>query len=325
MEARELLSDGRRRLDALLNVRAPDGSSGKVVVEFKRTLDPKDASRVIDRLRSYAQGTPFVASRFLSPRTREILTELGASYADETGNLRFSLERPAVFIRLGGSDRNPWRENRPLQSLKGRTAGRVIRGLCDFLPPFGVRELAERSSTPLGSVSRVIAFLEREAIAEREGRGPVTRVDWPALIRRWSQDYSFTDANRTASFLEPRGLPALLERLGSKKLRYAVTGSLAASKVAPVAPPRLAALFVEDSRAASETLELRATETGPNVILLEPFDRVAFERTWKRDGVIYAALSQVAADLLTSPGRGPGEGQELMAWMEKNEESWRTS
>jgi hypothetical protein len=35
-----------------------------------------------------------------------------------------------------------------------------------------------------------------------------------------------------------------------------------------------------------ETLKLRATETGTNVILLEPFDRVAFERTWKRDGVI---------------------------------------
>jgi hypothetical protein len=104
-----------------------------------------------------------------------------------------------------------------------------------------------------------------------------------------------------------------------------VTASLAASKVAPIAPSRLAALFVEDAQAASEILKLRATEAGANVILLEPFDQVVFERTWERDGVKYAALSQVAADLLTSPGRGPAEGQELIEWMEKNEKSWRTS
>ena len=40
-------------------------------------------------------------------------------------------------------------------------------------------------------------------------------------------------------------------------------------------------------------------------------------------GVWYAAPSQVAADLLTSPGRGPAEGEELIQWMQANEEAWR--
>lgn len=43
----------------------------------------------------------------------------------------------------------------------------------------------------------------------------------------------------------------------------------------------------------------------------------------KRDGVWYAAPSQVAADLLTSPGRGPAEGEELIGWMMSNEDKWR--
>jgi hypothetical protein len=47
-------------------------------------------------------------------------------------------------------------------------------------------------------------------------------------------------------------------------------------------------------------------------IVAEPFDRVVFERTSTRDGLVYAAPSQLAADLLTSPGRGPAEAEALL-------------
>lgn len=43
----------------------------------------------------------------------------------------------------------------------------------------------------------------------------------------------------------------------------------------------------------------------------------------QRDGVWYAAPSQIAADLLTSPGRGPAEGEELIEWMFAHEGAWR--
>jgi hypothetical protein len=61
-----------------------------------------------------------------------------------------------------------------------------------------------------------------------------------------------------------------------------------------------------------------------NVLLAEPFDGVAFERTQRIDGVTYAAPSQAAADLLTGPGRAPQEAEALLTWMEKNENAWRT-
>lgn len=59
------------------------------------------------------------------------------------------------------------------------------------------------------------------------------------------------------------------------------------------------------------------------MILAEPFDPVVYERTREREGVTCVAPSQNAADLLTSPGRGPNEAQELMDWMGKNEGAWR--
>ena len=48
-----------------------------------------------------------------------------------------------------------------------------------------------------------------------------------------------------------------------------------------------------------------------------------FEAATQREGVWYATPSQVAVDLLTSPGRSPQEGEALITWMEANEERWR--
>jgi len=59
------------------------------------------------------------------------------------------------------------------------------------------------------------------------------------------------------------------------------------------------------------------------VIVLEAFDPVVFERTSRRQGMACVAFSQIAADLMTSSGRGPAEGEELIRWMKENESEWR--
>jgi hypothetical protein len=320
---------GRDRPDAELVLRTADGQAALILVEVKRRLDPKLVPVVVDQLERYARRRDYrgrvVAAAHLSPRARALLTEAGLGYADATGNLRLVTDRPAVFVATEGAASDPWSKasDRPLRSLKGPTAGRVVRALCDFRPPYGVEELARRSGTSLGSVSRVFAFLDREGLITREPRGPVVDVKWADLIRRWTEDYSFARANATRSFLEPRGLPALLGKVKDAPSRYAVTGSLAAAQVAPVAAPRLATLYVERADAAAEGLGLRPAETAANVVLAEPFDSVVFDRTREHGGVIHAAPSQVAADLLTGPGRSPAEGEELLRWMEENQDAWR--
>lgn len=322
IEAQRESDRGRARTDALFTVRASDGTAATLAVGVKRSLDPKDVPSVLEGLRRF-EGRPFVLAPYLGARTRERLVAAGAGYADATGNLRLVLDRPAVFIEAVGASSNPWREGRPLRSLKGPTAGRVVRALCDLRPPYGVRELARRAAASPASVSRVVELLEREALMAREPRGPVTAVDWPALLRRWIEDYSLTGSNRAESFLEPRGAQALLAKLREVASRYAVTGSLAAARVAPVAPTRLAVVYVESPPKVADELDLRPAETGANVLLAEPFDEVVYERSWERDGIRYAALSQVTADLLTSPGRGPAEAEELIGWMQRNEDAWR--
>ena len=138
------------------------------------------------------------------------------------------------------------------------------------------------------------------------------------MIRRWADDYSVLKSNTARSFLDPRGIGNLLRRLPTSRSRYAVTGSLAANRLAPVAPPRLAMVYLDDPDAAASELGLTPTDSGANVMLLVPFDEVVFDRTRSDEGVTYVAPSQVAVDLLTSPGRSPAEGGAVLELMARN-------
>ena len=198
-----------------------------------------------------------------------------------------------------------------------------MRAIIDTPPPYGVRELALSTGASAPTLSRVLALLEREAIVTRV-RGAVSTVDWKGAIRRWTADYDQTDSNTSTTALEPRGLPALEKKLRATKFSYAATGALAAQRFDPIAPARLAAIYVNDAAESIDNLHLRETEAGANVVLLEPLDPVVFDRAVDRDGLRCVAPSQLAVDLLTGPGREPSQGEEMLKWMEKNEHVWRS-
>jgi hypothetical protein len=311
----------------LLILRGADGRRTKLKVVSRKRVSPKDVPYLVRQTKDADQL--LLVAPFLSVRARELLADANASYVDATGNLRLVASDPAVFLETQGADSDPDRRPRALRSLKGAAAGRVVRALCDFLPPYGVRSLAESSSTPLGTVSRVVSFLEEEALLARDEKKVITAVDWPALITRWARDYGVTSSNAIRSYLEPRGLAAL----GSKFPmlgRYAVTGTLAGPGIAPA---RLAMIYVDDVERAAASLELVPTEAGANVWLLEPYDEVVFERTQQLPfapapqsfTVVAAAPTQVAVDLMTSPGRGPQEGEALIEKMKGTIDAWRQS
>ena len=328
---------GRTRvIDAVLELRDPQGLFTSIVVDVKGTpLEPNRVSFAADKLRELTQllseedlkiaaPVPMMLSPFFSPLARERLIAAGISYADSTGNLRLSADKPAIFIETQGQDRNPFREKRPLQSLKGSRAARAIRSFLDYRPPFGTREFAGETRNALATVSRVTDLLEREAIIARDGpRARISTVDWETLVRRWAMDYDFAKANSLTTYLEPRGPSVLFDRLREADFRYAVTGSFAAVRRAPVAEPRLVTLYVDDPEDAADRLALRPAETGGNVVIARPFDPVVFERTESADGITYARVTQVLLDLMTGPGRGPAEADGLQDWMRENEETWK--
>ena len=324
-------------IDAALTLTEPGGESATIIVEAKgRPLEARMVSllqdqwqrRLLPRSREIPGAEPcpslMVISPFLGPSAKERLTDAGISYADATGNMRFVTTRPAVFIETEGAVRNPWRENAPLRSLQGRRSARVVRAFLDYRPPFGTRELAALTKNAPASISRVADLLERDAIIERAGpRGAIMSVNWQRLLRRWAVDYDFSAANRMIPCLEPRGLATLLGKLSDADFSYAVTGSFAANRYAPLVEPRLTIIYAADPGDAMKRLGLRPADTGGNVLIGQPFDPVVFDRTERDGGITYARVTQVAADLMTGPGRGPAEAEGLIEWMDSNEGLWR--
>jgi hypothetical protein len=313
-------------IDLVLELAPPNGAATLIAVEVKSRLDPGMARNAIQRLRSMGQLEAIILAPFVPKASQRLIREAGFGYADPLGNIFITLDDPPVFIYDQGESMDPWRVTRPIYSLKGRAANRVVRGLCDFIPPYPIRELAKRTQTPLSSVSRVVAYAERQALVRRSDRGGVLEVDWAALIRAWSLDYAVLRSNFPASFIDPRGPAALekrLETLDRVGIRYAVTASAAASRIAPFAPRMTSVVFVENRAKARDALGLVPTTHGANVWLVRPADPVVFDRTIDVDGVTLAAPSQVAADLLSMGERAPQEAEELIRWMGANESVWR--
>ena len=319
-----LLEKNTTPIDGYYRMTTPNGEVGRLAVEAKQRLEPRGVVELAARFREFSGDEPrIIVSPYLSPAVRERLDEASFGFLDLTGNVHIELDKPGLFIEAKGADTDPDRKARPFRSLRGAKAGRIVRLLVDSKEPPGVRQIAEQTHVNPGYVSRVLALLDREALIERRGRGRITKVDWPRLLRRWAEEASLESRGIQRPCLEPRGLSALESGLKTFGGRYAVTGALAASRLAPIAPPRLATVFVEDAERAVSELGLRTVETGANVLLIEPGDAGVFTGVTEQDGLVFAAVSQVAADLLTSPGRGPQEAEALIDWMNRNEEAWR--
>lgn len=318
------------RIDGVANLVASDGTRATFFIEAKRSVVAGDLASVLDQLRSYSLShvespVPMIAARYIGSSARKWLEERDLSYVDATGNMHISLERPAIYLHDRGADRDPWRgPGRPRGTLQGPPAARVVRALVDFAGSMTVPDLIRLSGASTGATYRVVDFLEREALVTRPRGGPIMDVKWRRILERWSEDYGFQRSNSVNAYLSPRGIPALQEDLREASgLRYALTGSLAAHRLAPHAPARLAMLYADDAEQLARRLKLRPVETGANVLVAHGKYDVVFDRLEHDEGLLYVAPSQAAVDLLTGPGRTPAEGQELLDWMEGHERAWR--
>jgi hypothetical protein len=321
---------GSRVLDAAIDLKASNGTWTTLAVEARRAFSPRDAqlllSGVARSLRALAGHIPvLVVAPWLSERTQQLLAAEEINYLDLTGNASIRLDNPALYVRSAGAQRNPEPAARAPARVRGAKAGRVVRLLADVRPPYGVLEIGAATGLTQGYVSRLVDALDREALVERERRGPVLAVDGASLLRRWAQSYDVFKSNTTATFLAPEGAAAALDRIARLRGagRVAVTGSFAAVRHAPVAAPALLAAYCEDPQRVAAELGLLPADVGANVVLLRPFDEVVWSRAERAGDVTYAAVSQVAVDCLTGNGRMPAEGEALLDWMTANEERWR--
>jgi hypothetical protein len=323
---------GDQRADACLTLAAPDGSTVTVLVEAKRTAEPRDVAAAMRQLAAFRQSDDdavMLVAPYLSPRVREVLRDAGAGWFDATGNLRLQVDRPAVFIEREGATRNPFSDadDRRLKSLRGPGAARVVRALLDESLPIGVRALADTAEVGPATSSRVADLLVREDLITRDKASQIIAVKKRSLVRRWTADYGIDVSNQAVPVLSPRGLEQVLKALKRYEQEYALTAEAAArvylpKEAAAVTPLALLTVFVPDATEAAEALSLRQVRRGANVVLVEPFDAVVFRRLKRASGLAYAAPSQVVADLLTGPSRAPEQATALLDALAKQDQAW---
>lgn len=313
----ELLPPGwsLRTAGGRIRFASPNGGSGALDLTIRARLEPRNVEELT------GHGGLLVVAAYLSDRTRELLDDASLSYADVTGNIRIVLDTPGLFITSPGASSNPWPDKRRL-TLRGTKAGRIVCALAQAQLPLGVRELAKLSDTDPGYISRTLAMLDAEAMVERVARGRVCSVDRSALLARWAEDAPLSSRARATTWIAPRGLKRMLEDLSDAPFPFAITGSAAADRMATVAPTRLLTIYVQDAEVAAQGLELRATDAGVNVVLLEPEDDAIIEQAESEEGRFYASRPVVIADLLCGTGREPEEATALLNWLAEDEDRW---
>lgn len=330
--------DGEGEGDALFMFRSqPQMGGGTAIVEARRQFSAADVDRLLGGLtRRLRQASGHQAillvSEFLSPRTRQRLAEEDISYIDMTGNVRLVLRNPPVFVETTGADRRPSQgRRRGSPGLTGARVWRVVRFLAEVTPPYGVTDIERATGISRGYVSRTLDRLREEALIDREPRGPVERVDWPALLRMRGQSVDLFKANTTRTYVASNGARAALESLPGSGLAESllVTGSFAAVRVAPVAAPALLVVYLRPHgrvpffAEVAERLGLLPADEGADVALLWPASDAVVADPREDDGLPVVNYPQLAVDCLGGTGRMPAEGEAVLEWMGANEDTWR--
>jgi hypothetical protein len=315
--------------DTLLEIEGPQSSRAAVLVEARKKITPKEieallGTSLLKRLRAQVQRPIMVVAEYLSPRSRELLTEENVGYLDMTGNLRMSLPYPALYLEAQGADTNPKPEKRRKRGLRGAQVGNIVRALVDVPPPYGVTELAKKAKVDPGYATRIFETLEDEALIERADRGKVVAVRWGELLRRRAAPLDLLAPHKTKMFISQRGAAETRLALAGEE-EVVVTGSFVAADLAPVAAPALLVICtLLDAQQLVARLKLLPTSTGGDVAIVRPENYGPFFNSrLDKTGVNVAAPSQVAIDCLSGNGRMPSEGEALIEWMQQNEKIWR--
>ena len=310
----------RARDGGVIEVGGPDSTASAVSVIVSRRVEPRDAAKL--RL---PDEPVIVFADWLSPRTRELLRNRGASYIDGTGNVDVRLDRPVVTIRTHGASRDPDPKQRQRgPSLVGPRAWALMRTLVEVEPPYTAGELAVHLEMDDGYVSRILKVLAEELMIEREPRQPVTAVDWEKIARQIADDYRLLKSNETEAWVAPGGPEQFLRDLTAKPpKRYALTGSFSSTETVAVTAPTVAVVYTDDPERLAKGYRLRPTRLGGNVITAVPYDPIVYERARTIDGIEHASITQVAIDCLAGFQRMPSEGEALLEWMQQHD-GWRS-
>ncbi|RSM83086.1 hypothetical protein DL991_03925 [Amycolatopsis sp. WAC 01375] len=326
-----------------MTIAPPDASPyTELLITARQSVTPREVETQLGAIRNIlahtrASPTMLVVSPWISARAQQDLRDRRIGYIDLTGNVFLSVTYPAIHLQLQGASRSP-RANLGTATgtkrvtLAGEKAGRIVRFLADFRPPYKAKDIANATQVDLGWVSRLLGALDDQRLIERTNR-TITDVDWADLLHARAMTTKLLNDNNYVGMIAPAGTKSVLRELTTfphpphGNPQVLVTGPYAARAVAPIATGGQLMLYVDNSPGSidfvADELGLLPVDHGAEVLLLRARDAVIFDRYRTVTGIPHVALSQLVIDSLSGPGRMPAEAEAVLDLMRATEETWR--
>ncbi|TAM55776.1 MAG: hypothetical protein EPN53_02535 [Acidobacteria bacterium] len=280
-----------------------------VLVEVKRSGEPRYARDAINQLLRYREARPgaylVFAAPYISPETTALCATEGVGTIDFAGNCFLSFGE--VFIRREGRP-NPFAKRRGLRSLYAPKSERVLRVLlADPRAAWKTIRLAIEAGVSIGQVAKVKQLLaDRELIAI--GKNGFTLSNPQALLQDWSRSYRLersTERGYYSSLPVAEAERAVAKRCAADDVTYALTSFSGAARYAPFVRYQQATIYVgTDPESVAGKIGLKKVDSGANVRILEPYDEGVFYRSQLIDGIAVASAIQVFLDLQSARARG---------------------
>jgi hypothetical protein len=331
IELRELLAEqevnASRRYDFMAKTLV-HGQPVTMIVEVKRSGEPRHVRSAIEQLRSYQldhrDAVPLVMAPYLSSQARSMCREMQVGYLDFEGNCHLVLSNVFIEREVAGK---PVAERRAFKSIFRPRSALVLRALLSE-PPRAWRlvELSQAAGVSLGQTSNVkSALLEREwATTTPDG---LTLAQPRALLEAWREIYA-PPALRKKRFYTPlhgRGLEdALPDALAAaNSAGSAIMASFsAAGWIAPYARSSSSFLYADELAIESltESLALTSPPKGENFIVtvLENDFGVLGDCIVAGEGILCTGAVQTYLDLWNAGERGREAAeylrQETLKW-----------
>ena len=302
------------------------GETVSLLIEAKRTVYPRDVREVIWQLRRYMdfapskrpneQRLPLIMAESISPGAKELLREERVGFFDRGGSLFIPAFGAYVYI-----EKPP---PKPLvKALRSLFTGRRTQVLSALLSrPRGwvsVKELAQQSQASPGTVSQVMAELERFDWLETRGQGPNKERllrEPGALLTEWSKQIESGRPPALRRYyvpgVKPNDLPERLDHVFEQhQVVYAITHEAAAQRYAPflssVSQVRCRLMPGRSAEEALSALDARVVTEGANLAVIEARSLGELLFREKIDGAWFASPVQTYLDL----GRGEGRAKEM--------------
>ena len=285
------------------------GQTRMLWAQIKTNGQPRLARLAAYELKDRLGGKPDVYGIFIAPYISSdagrICEDAGIGYLDLAGNCLLSFG--TIYIRQTGLP-NPKAQKRELRSLYSPKAERILRAmLTEPRRAWKTVEMAQAVGVSLGQVANVKKLLANREWLGANDAGMVLSQPG-ALLDDWVNAYNIrrSQAYEYYSLTEPGETEARLaeacERLG---FRYALTSFSGAIRIAPmVRYNRAAAYIVGDLAAVAAEAGIKPVDSGPNTLLLTPYDEGVFYAASSIDGIMTASPVQVYLDVISSRTRG---------------------